>query len=105
MTPRELSPADILRLEQALDTLYRPVLLLAVTTGFRVSELRTLRFIQLKKSARVAKEITVPRRSMKGGRVPHANHMADVAKASQLRKHGSGDAFPLNFYTTFFIPL
>jgi hypothetical protein len=49
MTIRALSPTEIHRFVLALETRYRPVLWLAVTTGFRVSELRTLRFMLLKK--------------------------------------------------------
>jgi hypothetical protein len=87
---------------QALETLRRPVLLLAVTTGLGFRTAHVALYATPKKTARDdAKEITVPRRSMKGCRVPHANPMPDVAKASQLRKHGTGDDFPLNFYPPF----
>ena len=72
MTTRALTPYEILLLTQALEILLRHhnrlFLLLAVTTGFRVSELLTLRFSQLlSANGQVAKEITVARRSLKGG--------------------------------------
>ena len=72
MTTRALTPSEILRLAQALETQHRHrdrlFLLLAVTTGFRVSELLTLRFNQLTTNGQdVAKEITIARRSLKGG--------------------------------------
>jgi integrase len=77
MTTRALTASEILLLSQALESRRRHrdrlFLLLAVTTGFRVSELLTLRFSQLlNSSAQVAKEITVARRSMKGGHGPRA---------------------------------
>jgi len=77
MTTRALTPHEIILLTQTLELRRRHrdrlFLLLAVTTGFRVSELLTLRFSQLlNSSAQVAKEITVARRSMKGGHGPRA---------------------------------
>jgi integrase len=77
MTTRALTPSEILLLAQTLELRHRHrdrlFLLLAVTTGFRVSELLTLRFSQLiNPAAQVAKEITVARRSMKGGHGPRA---------------------------------
>lgn len=77
MTTRTLTPPEIILLTQALETRHRHrdrlFLLLAVTTGFRVSELLTLRFSQLlTPKSQVAKEITVARRSMKGGHGPRA---------------------------------
>ena len=77
MTTRALSPSEIHLISQVIESrrrhrarLFR---LLAVTTGFRVSELLTLRFSQLlAPTSQVAtKEITVARRSMKGGHDPH----------------------------------
>jgi integrase len=73
MTTRGLRPDEIALLEQTLarrgrhrDRLF---LLLAVTTGFRVSELLTLQFSQLTTVAgQVADEITISRRLLKGGR-------------------------------------
>jgi integrase len=77
MTTRALTPSEILLLSQALEARRRHrdrlFLLLAVTTGFRVSELLTLRFSQLlTPTSQVAKEITVARRALKGGHGPRA---------------------------------
>ena len=77
MTTRALTASEILLLTQTLELRRRHrdrlFLLLAVTTGFRVSELLTLRFSQLlTPTSQVAKEITVARRSMKGGHGPRA---------------------------------
>lgn len=72
MTTRALSPDEISRLSSALaargrhrDRLF---LLIAVTTGFRVSELLTLRFNQLMSpDGQFAREVTITRRLLKGG--------------------------------------
>lgn len=77
MTTRALTPAEISRLFSALLELNRHrdrlFLLLAVTTGFRVSELLTLRFSQLLNTqGQVAKKVTITRRLMKGGHGVHA---------------------------------
>ena len=77
MTTRALTPSEISRLSTALLELNRHrdrlFLLLAVTTGFRVSELLTLRFSQLLTAqGQVAKEVTITRRLMKGGHGVHA---------------------------------
>lgn len=77
MTTRALLPQEISRIEQLLaakgryrDRLF---LILAVSTGFRVSELLTLQVEQLlHPPGGVAKEITIARRDLKGGRGRHA---------------------------------
>jgi hypothetical protein len=59
MTIRALSPTEIRRLVQALETRYRPVLLLAVTTGLGFRTAHVALYATPKKTARDdAKEIT-----------------------------------------------
>ncbi len=77
MTTRALLPSEISLLEQTLaqrgrfrDRLF---LLLAASTGFRVSELLTLRVGQLLTvTGEIAREVTIERRALKGGRSAHA---------------------------------
>lgn len=72
MTTRALTPAEISLLSRALvqqgrhrDRLF---LLIAVTTGFRVSELLTLKFSQLTSpDGQIARDVTITRRLLKGG--------------------------------------
>jgi len=72
MTTRALTPAEISLLSTALaqqdrhrDRLF---LLIAVTTGFRVSELLTLKFAQLTGAdGQIARDVTITRRLLKGG--------------------------------------
>jgi integrase len=73
MTTRPLAPEEIIALDRALlargkhrDRLFFS---LALSTGFRVSELLTLQVSQLlDRSGHVAREITISRRWLKGGR-------------------------------------
>jgi integrase len=73
MTTRALTAAEVLALDRALldrskhrDRLF---LTLALATGFRVSELLTLTFGQLLDGqGEIAKEVTISRRFLKGGR-------------------------------------
>lgn len=72
MTTRALTPAEISLLSASLaahgrhrDRLF---LLIAVTTGFRVSELLTLKFNQLTApDGQISREVTITRRLLKGG--------------------------------------
>lgn len=73
MTTRPFTPAELLALDQALaaggkhrDRLF---LILAVSTGFRVSELLTLTVGQLLDArGDIARDLTISRRWLKGGR-------------------------------------
>src|SRR5882762_9478366 len=83
MTTRALFPQEIALLEQTLakQNRYRDRLfvLLAVSTGFRLIELLSLRIRQvLAAGGEVAREITIERRSLKGGRGPMRNQSALV---------------------------
>jgi integrase len=88
-TTRALTPEEISRLDQALaargrhrDRLF---LMLAVSTGYRVSELLTLTIGQLlDATGQVAREVTIARRLLKGGR-------GDRARALRSRRLVLGD--------------
>lgn len=92
MVTRPFTPSELSALEQALlargrhrDRLY---LLLGVTTGFRSSELLTLTFGQLTApDGHVAREVTISRRFLKGGRGGHARSIASrrVALGNRAR--------------------
>jgi len=73
MRTRAFTPDEVLALDQALLTRSkhrdRLFLTLALATGFRVSELLTLTFGQLlDEQGEIAKDVTISRRFLKGGR-------------------------------------
>lgn len=102
MTTRAFTPAEILALDQALlargkhrDRLF---LLLALSTGARVSELLTLTFAQLQDAkGDIAREITISRRWLKGGRGGRARAIRSRRIALSERARGAIATFLASF--------
>jgi len=98
MTTRPLSREEIVALDQALLTRGkhrdRLFLMLALTTGARVSELLTLTFSQLlDDKGEIAREITISRRWLKGGRGGRARSIRSRRIALSARAREAIETF------------